>query len=363
MSMKLFPQTGELLNEGVEKGLHFGGQLVVIHRGQMCINDAFGRTGPAGERCTTDHIFLWMSSGKPVTAIAIAQLVELGLLNYQTRVAEVIPEFGVAGKDAITVGHILSQSAALRGADAIDAATREEILEQIYALPLDAGQVPGEHAGYHIGGTWMVLGEVVQRLTGSAFEGYLKEQIFDVLGMSHSSLGAAESENAGFVTMYNTYVAEATVHPLYGTEIAVNMPRPGRNVRGPVSELAQFYSVLRAVLRGESDFLRAETLKEMVMPQRPEGMKDLTFGHLADFGYGFYLNPDNYGKGKGSYGYGRYASESTFGHSGAQSSCGFYDPVADLIVAWVVNGMPGELRHQRRARAINEAIYQDLKII
>jgi len=153
------------------------------------------------------------------------------------------------------------------------------------------------------------------------------------------------------------------VHPLYGTGVAANMPRPGRNVRGPISELARFYATLRAVLRGESDFLPLEILQEMIVPQRPEGMRDLTFGHPADFGYGFYLNPDKYGKGKSSYGYGQYASETSFGHSGAQSSCGFYDPGADVIVTWVMNGMPGELRHQRRARAINEAVYQDLKNI
>ncbi|MEM6884830.1 MAG: serine hydrolase domain-containing protein [Verrucomicrobiota bacterium] len=360
--MEPFSQTIGLFNEGIGKGLHLGGQLTVIYRGRMCINDAFGRIALEGERCTTDHVFLWMSSGKPVTAVAIAQLVQLGLLNYETKVAEVIPEFGGYGKDVITVGHILSQSAALRGADVVNAPTREEILEKIYTLPLDAGQVPGEHAGYHVGGTWLVLGEIVRRLTGSDIEDYLEEHIFDPLGMDHSSLGTpGEGETDVFARMYDTYGSEGRVHPLYGTDAGVSMPRPGRNMRGPVSELAQFYMTLRAVLRGESDFLQAEALEEMIQPQRPAGMQDLTFGHPADFGYGFYLHPDKYGKGKSSYGYGQYASESSFGHSGAQSSCGFYDPGADVIVAWVVNGMPGEPAHQRRARAINEAVYQDLR--
>ncbi|MEM1157147.1 MAG: serine hydrolase domain-containing protein [Verrucomicrobiota bacterium] len=362
MTLETFTQTLYQFNEGIEKGLHLGGQLVVIHRGNLCMNQAFGLTAPDGDRCTTEHVFLWMSSGKPVTAVAIAQLIQIGLLNYQTKVAEIIPEFGGGGKEAVTVGHILSQSAALRGADVIEAATREEILEQIYTLRLDAGQVPGQHAGYHVGGTWLVLGEIILRLTGSKIEDYLREHIFGPLGMDQSSLGKPEHEDPQrFVTMYDTYGSQASVHPLYGTAAAVQMPRPGRNIRGPVCELAWFYAALRLVLRGESDFLRREALEEMILPQRPAGMKDLTFGHPADFGYGFYLHPDKYGKGKSTYGYGQYASESSFGHSGAQSSCAFYDPAADVIVAWVVNGMPGEPRHQRRARAINEAVYRDLQ--
>ena len=60
------------------------------------------------------------------------------------------------------------------------------------------------------------------------------------------------------------------------------------------------------------------------------------------------------------YGYGPLCSEGTFGHSGAQSSCAFADPAHDLVVVWICNGLPGELRHQERARAINQAVYQDI---
>jgi CubicO group peptidase (beta-lactamase class C family) len=362
MKDTVFTQTQLLFKEGIEKGLHSGGQLVVIHHGMLCVNEAFGTAGPGGEHVTTDHVYLWMSAGKPVTAIAVAQLIERGLLTYQTRVGEIIPEFANGGKEAITVGHILSQSAALRGADLIDGATREVILEQIYQLPLDAGQLPGAHAGYHVGGTWLVLGEIIRRLTLTPLEQYLQEKIFFPLGMHHSSLGTPDGEwPQQFITMFDTSREPVQVHPVYGSEQAIHMPRPGRNLMGPIRELAHFYEALRRVLRGELDFLRVETLEEMVVPQRSPGMRDLTFGHPADFGYGFYLHPDKYGKGKSSYGYGQYASESSFGHSGAQSSCAFYDPGADVIVAWVVDGMPGEPKHQRRARAINEAVYQDMK--
>ena len=45
-----------------------------------------------------------------------------------------------------------------------------------------------------------------------------------------------------------------------------------------------------------------------------------------------------------------------------QSSCGFADPVHELVVAWVFNGLPGERRHQLRAHELNRAIYEDLRL-
>ncbi len=39
---------------------------------------------------------------------------------------------------------------------------------------------------------------------------------------------------------------------------------------------------------------------------------------------------------------------------------GFCDPDTKLVVAWAANGFCGEGQHQRRNRAINEAVYQDL---
>jgi len=62
------------------------------------------------------------------------------------------------------------------------------------------------------------------------------------------------------------------------------------------------------------------------------------------------------------YGYGRFASDATFGHSGAQSSCAFADPEHELVVAWVTNGTPGERPHQKRHREINHAVYEYLNL-
>jgi CubicO group peptidase (beta-lactamase class C family) len=55
-------------------------------------------------------------------------------------------------------------------------------------------------------------------------------------------------------------------------------------------------------------------------------------------------------------------SPDTFGHGGAQCAMAFCDPGHKLVVAWAANGLCREPQHQRRNRAINEAIYEDLHL-
>ena len=100
----------------------------------------------------------------------------------------------------------------------------------------------------------------------------------------------------------------------------------------------------------------------MVARQR-EGMFDEAFKQTVDWGWGLKLDSKRYGTVNGvgeTYGYGPHASDATFGHSGNQCGCAFADPAHGLVVAWVVNGMPGEPKHQQRQNEINAAIYEDL---
>jgi len=92
------------------------------------------------------------------------------------------------------------------------------------------------------------------------------------------------------------------------------------------------------------------------------GRFDQTFGHIVDFGLGFLLDSNRYGVETVPYGYGRDCSPQTFGHGGSQSSQGYCDPARELVVAYVFNGRPSEGQHQRRVRALHDAVSKDLKL-
>ena len=80
-------------------------------------------------------------------------------------------------------------------------------------------------------------------------------------------------------------------------------------------------------------------------------MLDQTFGIVLDWGLGFIID---------AFLYGSHCSARTFGHAGAQSSVGFCDPEAGLVVAMVLNGMPGPLPHNQRMLDLANSIYLDL---
>ncbi len=105
--------------------------------------------------------------------------------------------------------------------------------------------------------------------------------------------------------------------------------------------------------------LTAESVTLMTTRQRT-GMFDETFKHQMDWGLGLIIDSNRYGADTVPYGFGRHASERTFGHGGAQSSVGFCDPQVELVAAIVFSGLPGEAKHNARMRALLTALYEDL---
>src|SRR3981189_1756534 len=94
----------KVIESGIERGLHVGAQLYVSLDGKPVADLAFG-LAREGVAMTPDTIMLWMSSTKPITALAIAQIWERGKIALDDLVAKYIPEFGISGKEAITIRH------------------------------------------------------------------------------------------------------------------------------------------------------------------------------------------------------------------------------------------------------------------
>jgi CubicO group peptidase (beta-lactamase class C family) len=323
------------------------------------IDEAFGdaRDGVVMQR---DSLTLWFSAGKPITAVAVGQLVERGLLNWDTRVAEIIPEFARNGKEAVTLRHLLTHTAGLRNADTIDNTLAwDEQIALLCDLPLEDNWIPGQRAGYHVSGTWQLLGEIVRRVSGKPVDEFARENIFLPLGMPDSWLALSSEAVRGYdkciAFVYDTSGQAPQPKQDWNSDDGLTRCRLGGSTRGPVRELVRFYE---ALLNGGDNILRPGTVETMASRQR-SGMLDETFQYKMDWGFGFILNSNRDGF-QMPYGYGRHASQDTFGHSGNQSSCAFADPRHKLAVAWVCNGLPGERKHQQRQRAINNAIYEDL---
>ena len=396
-------RTLNILARGIDEGLHLGAQVCVLQNGKTMLDDAIGQSR-FGVPMTRDSINWWLSAVKPITAVAICQLWERGRLELDDRVSNFIPEFARGGKEDITIRHLLTHTGGFRGVSSNSSPEPwDQIIAAICASRIEPNWVPGKKAGYHIASSWFILGELVRRIDGRMIDRFAREEIFEPLGMDDCWIGVPAEKFAEYGDrMASTYSTEKhppdPSHAPLTPEFA-SLVRPAGNGRGPMHQLARFYETLRkhgalspspgtpGEGRGEGlsdsrstfevvsiasnphpnpppeyrergQILSPQTVEAMTARHRT-GMLDHTFKHVIDFGLGFLINSAMYGVETVPYGYGRFASPRTFGHSGNQTSCAFCDPENDLVVAWVCNGTPGEARHQARQRGINEAVYQD----
>jgi len=368
------PRTRAAIERGIEQGLHLGAQLYLSldlqgaeHGARESLDLVVGDRAP-GEAMTSETLMLWLSASKPVAAVALAQLWERGLLDLDDPVARHLPAFGVKGKEAITLRQVLTHTGGFRMLNVgWPEASWDEIIATICRGRLEPRWVPGDKAGYHLASSWFVLGEVVRRVDGRHYSHFVREEIFEPLGMDNSWVGMPlevfQREGHRLGKMYSTEKDGPPMLRAWHREAHVVGCSPGGNGRGPMRELGRFYEMLLNRGHGpQGKILTPQSVEALTTPNRV-GMHDHTFKHKLDWGLGFICNSEHYGAAMPPYGYGRHASRRTFGHSGFQSSVAFADPVHGLVVAVVVNGNPGEPRHTERFVKFTEAIYEDLGLV
>ncbi|TWT47049.1 Esterase EstB [Thalassoglobus neptunius] len=362
-----FPTTFEVIEQGIEREHHLGVQVYISRNNETLLDEAVGENR-IGDPMTSETLSLWLSSGKPLTAAAIMQLVDRSKLDIEQPAASIVPEFAEKGKEALTIRQLLTHTAGLRPVSTgWPQQEWDDILAKICGASLRMNWVPGERAGYDPARSWFVLGEIIRRIDGRGVDQYVREEILEPLGMLDCWMSMPSSiHNAYGLRIGIMYtVLDGDLKATHGhREDYCTSPSPGGSMRGPVCQLGKFYEMLLANgLNSSGERILSEEAVQLMTSRQREGMFDETFQHKLDFGLGVIVNSNRYGADTVPYGFGRYASESSFGHGGAQSSIGLADPGHGLVVAAVANGCPGEEIHNERFRDLNSAIYQDLGLV
>ncbi len=142
-----------------------------------------------------EPIYLIASITKPIVALGALLLVERGELTLGDRVADFIPEFGRNGKYGVEIRHLLTHTSGLPDMLPNNAELRaahtslEGFLHAACEVPL--AFPPGRGVQYQSMG-FLVLGEIIARVTGRTSQQFLKDEIFTPLGMTDSELGAPD---------------------------------------------------------------------------------------------------------------------------------------------------------------------------
>jgi CubicO group peptidase (beta-lactamase class C family) len=175
-----------LLDELVASGAEVGLQVAVIRHGETLVDAACGVADPqTGAPVEPDTLFWAGSTAKGVAAAVAHVLVDRGDLADDLRVAEVWPEFGVHGKDGVTLRHVLMHTAGVPGLPSDTSAADLCDWQRICAVVADETPwwEPGTGFGYHAKTFGFLLGETLRRATGHPISTLLRTHVTEPLGV------------------------------------------------------------------------------------------------------------------------------------------------------------------------------------
>lgn len=163
-----------------------GAVLAVGQHGRLVALKAFGRIGSAADAppMPVDALFDLASLTKVVgTTTAAEILYDRGQIDLDAPVMRYLPEFGgTPGHETITVRELLTHSSGLKLTGLLwqHASDKRGILQQIDTMP--APDAPG--STYHYQDFNLILmGEIVERLSGLPLDIFLQKNVFGPLGM------------------------------------------------------------------------------------------------------------------------------------------------------------------------------------
>ena len=256
-----------------------GVSVLVMKDGEIVYQGSKGMANINAGISLNEHTgFRLASVSKSFTALAIMQLVEAGEIDIHDSILDYLPELPNAWR-AITVEMLISHKSGIY--DLLNDNWNPALLEGLtnagarahFAINSALEFTPGSRMDYSNSG-YVLLAEIIERVTAYDFADYMREFIFEPVGMEHSYI---TDENQPLLV--DDALNRATSHTFYGvtTYISGNMAQVSS-----ASDFVHFFTALRA-----GELVSSETIETMVL------QRGTLFG--GGYGYGFMLNGNSYG--------------------------------------------------------------------
>jgi beta-glucosidase-like glycosyl hydrolase/CubicO group peptidase (beta-lactamase class C family) len=359
MSDRLKPAYA-LLDRAVADGAFPGGVLAVGWNNQLVVHP-FGQLEREGEAYDVDEDSMYdvASLTKPiVTTTAVMMLAQQGRLELNLPVARYLPDFAAAAKSdpdpawraRVTLRMLLLHDSGLPAHRDFfkDAKGHDAVLARVLAEPLV--REPGTQVEYSDLG-FILLGEIVKRLTGESLDVFAKQEIFETLGMDRSMFNPPRKlrEDIAPTEMDTTYrkrlvwgeVDDENAYAMGGVAGHAGLFSTAQDI----AVFAQM--ILNGGIYGHDRLLARSTIREFT--------SRVAIGDSArTLGWDVPSEPSSSG---------RYFSAKSFGHTGFTGTSLWIDPERKLFVILLTNRV-----HPTRANdkirqvrpALHDAIFEAL---
>jgi CubicO group peptidase (beta-lactamase class C family) len=281
----------QAFDEAVAQGVFPGAVLLVGREEEVVYERAFGSRSlvPARSPMQAGTIFDLASLTKPLaTSTAIMLLIKGKKLRLDDHVTRFIPTFGVFGKSPITVRQLLNHSSGLaawkpfheeivKGEKSgkinfiASRAAKSHVLEQIHREKLLSP--PGTQSLYSDLG-FMILGEVVEFISGCGLDRFCQDKVFKPLGLRSTSFVDLTQLRTRRIQPVEEMIAPTENCPWRKKVLCGEVHDDNAYVIGGVAGHAGLFASARDVhsllarltlcLRGQDDFVPQSLLQEFL---------------------------------------------------------------------------------------------------
>ncbi|HEY0497664.1 MAG TPA: serine hydrolase domain-containing protein [Kutzneria sp.] len=353
-SLADFPCLRDILDAELAEGPDAGVQLSISHAG-VTHDVSVGGNGN-GAAMTAATVVPWTCSSKPIGAIAFGRAWDAGRLRPDDLVADHLPDYAAAGKQAVRIRDLLTHTSGvpdpLLSLDTGDAALPSwaELEPMIWSVITASEPVrpPGTEMNYSPISNWFTLDRLLAAIDGGA-PGDSYRATCRLLGLS-ATLGAPDLDPAAIVRCVAVPEEEAN---LRRTSVAGALPLPGTGVWGTMRDLRVVGDSLLACADADANPLLAPATVEAMTSTHWLGQSRRVLSTTDfDYGLGFMTLPHLFGKE---------CSYRTYGHAGGNNSTLLVDPQWNIVIAVYWNRRLSDVRAVTRRIALVDAIYRDLR--
>lgn len=258
-----------IIQQAITDGNIPGAVLIVGHDGKVIYRKAYGERSlePKREPMTLDTIFDLASLTKVVaTTTSVMQLVELGKVRLNDPLAKYLPDFAQNGKEDITIRQLLTHYSGL--APDLDLGTPWEGKQTAYQLAfVEPPETPPGSGFVYSDINYIMLGALVEKVSGETLDVYTEKHIFEPLKMTHTRFNPPPSWRPKIApTQYdeNNHMLWGVVHDPTARRMGGVAGHAGLFSTG--DDLAKF---AQALLSGGDGILSPEVVAKMTSPETP----------------------------------------------------------------------------------------------
>jgi len=342
MSAAIQDKIQGLLDTLVVTGEERGVQVSVYRNGVEIVDASTGTTGgQAPLAVDRDTLFPIFSTMKGIMATAVHLLAERRQVDYDASIARYWPEFGANGKAGITVRHALAHQAAIPYLP--DDVSQEQLNDWEAMCRVVEGLTPAWEPGtrqfYHAHTLSWILGELIRRVDGRAFQPFIAAEINQPLRVEfYSGLPDGLESRVAWIEPASDFtetlsppprtnaVCTCPAHDWINRSDARRLCHPGVNGISNARAIARHYAALLPQGVDGVEFFppaRVGTMTELQTPS-DRWAEDMS----ARKGLGYQLGHSVPGMGN---------DPASFGHLGHGGSVGFASPRHRLAVGIVRN--------------------------